>query len=202
VSSIPEVVMVHASVPANSIVELIALAKKEPGRLNHASGGTATLLALELFKAMAGIDITSVSYRGGAPAVTALIAGHVQVCIADIATANAGLQSDRVRPLAVTTLARTGKYSDLPALTESGVPGYDVQTWVGVFAPTGTPKDVVQKIEADIKEAVAAADVRTKLEAIGMDMRSGTAQEMRQALAADIAKWGNLVKEKSIKVAQ
>lgn len=201
VASIPEAVMVQVDVPAKSIVELIALAKKEPGRLTHASGGSATLLALELFKAMAGIDIRSIPYRGGAPAVTATITGETSMIIADLATGNAALQSDRIRTLAVTSLERSKKYPNVPTLNEAGVPGYEVNTWMGFFAPAGTPKDVAATIESAIKEAVAMPDVRARFETLGANVRSGSAEEMRQLLAKDVAKWATLVKEKNIKIA-
>lgn len=202
VSSIPEVLMVNKDVKAASLKELIDLAKKEPGKLNHASGGTATLLALELLKAMADIDITSVPYRGGAPAVRGVMGGEVQVIIADISTGGPGLQSPNIRPLAVTTMTRLKEYPDLPTFDEQGVKGYDVQTWMGMFAPAKTPKDVLAKIEAAVKEAVANPEVRAKFEKIGMTVRSGTAAEMQQVLAADIAKWGKLVRERNIKIVQ
>jgi tripartite-type tricarboxylate transporter receptor subunit TctC len=198
VISIPEAVMVNENIPANSIAELIALAKKEPGQLTHASGGSATLLSLELFKAMAGINIRSIPYRGGAPAVTATIAGETSMIIADLTTGAAGLHSDHIRPLAVTSLTRSKLYPNLGTVDALGVPGYEVNTWMGVFAPAGTPKNVAATIEAAIQEAVAMPDVRTRFESTGAKLRSGTAEEMRQVLAADIAKWAKLVKEKHI----
>ena len=198
VTSIPEAIMVNVAAPAHTIRELIALAKKEPGQLTHASGGSATLLSLELFKAMAGVDIRSIPYRGGAPAVMATIAGETSMIIADLTTGAVGLQSDHIRPLAVTSKTRSKKYPELGTVDEEGVPGYEVNTWMGVFAPAGTPKKIVQTIEAAIKDAVAMPDVRARLELTGADLRSGTAAEMRQVLAADIAKWATLVKEKHI----
>ncbi len=201
-TSIPEVLLVHAGVPAKSVRELVALAKASPGHLNHASGGTATLLALELFKAMAGVDIASIPFRGAAPAVTGTMAGETQMIFADLASANAGMQSGRLRTLAVTTLARVTRLPDVPTIDESGVLGYDVATWVGAFAPIGTPKTVVGRIEADIRTALAAPEVRAKLEALSMEVRSGAAEEMRALLAGDMVKWGRLVKEKSIQIAQ
>lgn len=201
VASIPEAVMINVDVPANSVAELIALAKREPGRLTHGSGGSATLLALELFKAMAGVDIRSIPYRGGAPAVTATISGETSMIIADLATGNAALQSDRIRTLAVTSMARSKKYPNVPTLNEAGVPGYEVNTWMGLFAPAGTPHEVVATIEAAIKDAVATPDVRARFEALGANMRSGSAEEMRQQLATDIVKWAALVKDKNIKLA-
>jgi tripartite-type tricarboxylate transporter receptor subunit TctC len=189
-------------VPAKSVRDLVALAKANPGRLNHASGGTATLLALELFKAMAGVDITSIPFRGGAPAVTGVMAGDTEMIFADLATANAGMQSGKLRTLAVTTLKRVPRLPDVPTIDESGVPGYDVATWIGMFAPAGTPKDIVGKIEADVRQALAALEVRAKLEALSMEIRSGASAEMRAILAGDMGKWGRLVREKNIQIAQ
>jgi tripartite-type tricarboxylate transporter receptor subunit TctC len=195
---------VNEGVPAKSIKELVALAKANPGKLNHASGGTATLLALELFKAMAGVDITSIPFRGGAPAVTGVMSGDTQLIFADLATANAnaGMQSGKLRTLAVTTLKRVPRLPDVPTVDESGVPGYDVATWIGAFAPAGTPKSIVGKIEADIKQALAAPEVKAKLEALSMEIRSGASEEMRAVLAGDMGKWGRLVKDRNIQIAQ
>ena len=202
-TSIPEVVLVNEGVPAKSIQELVALAKANPGKLNHASGGTATLLALELFKAMAGVDITSIPFRGGAPAVTGVMSGDTQLIFADLATANAGMQSGKLRTLAVTTLKRAPRLPDVPTVDESGgVPGYDVATWIGAFAPAGTPRSIVGRIEADIKQALAAPEVKGKLEALSMEIRSGASEEMRAILAGDIGKWGRLVKDRNIQIAQ
>jgi tripartite-type tricarboxylate transporter receptor subunit TctC len=201
-ASIPEAVMVNVGVPAKSISELIALAMRHPDELTHATGGSATLLALELFKAMAGVKIRSIPYRGGAPAVTATIGGETSMIIADLATANAALQSDRIRPLAVTSLTRSKAYPELPPLNEAGVPGYEVNTWMGVFAPAATPKDIIVKLESGIKEVLAMPEVRARFEIAGMTVRSGSAEEMRKLLAADIAKWSKLVRENNIQIVQ
>ena len=201
-ASIPDVIMVNASVPARSVKELIGLAKKEPGKLNHATGGPGGLIALELFKSMANVDIVSVQYRGAAPSIAGLIAGDVQVCMTDLASAHAGMQSDRVRTLAVTSLKRAKRFPDLPTADESGLPGYEIGVWIGMFAPAGTPADVIRKIEAGVKEAVAMADVRDKLEAMGVELRTGTADELRTSLANDLQRYGKLIKEQNIKIGQ
>ena len=117
-------------------------------------------------------------------------------------TGNAALQSDKIRPLAVTSMARARKYPNLATLDELGVKGYEVNTWMAFFAPAGVPKDVAASIEAAIKEAVAMPDVRARFEATGAEMRSGTASELRTLLATDVAKWSKLVKEKNIKFGQ
>jgi tripartite-type tricarboxylate transporter receptor subunit TctC len=194
-------VLVNEAVPVKSIKELIAFAKANPGKLNHASGGTATLRALELFKAMAQVDITNIPFRGGAPAVTGVMSGETQVIFADLATAHAGMQSGKLRTLAVTTRKRVPRL-DVPTIDESGVPGYDVATWIGAFAPAGTPQAIVDKIEAAIKQALAAPDVKGKLEALSMEIRSGASADLRAVLAGDMAKWGRLVEEKNIRIAQ
>jgi tripartite-type tricarboxylate transporter receptor subunit TctC len=200
VVAIPEALMVNKAVPANSVADLVALAKKEPGKLTHASGGSATLLSLELFKAMAGVDVRSIPYRGGAPAVTATIGGETSMIIADLTTGSAGLNSDRIRTLAVTSTTRSKKYPDVPTMDEAGVKGYEVNTWIGVFAPAGTPKEVAVAIETAIKEAVAMPDVHARFESTGAVVRSGSAEEMRRVLAADVTKWAKLVHDKNIKL--
>jgi tripartite-type tricarboxylate transporter receptor subunit TctC len=202
VISIPEALMINKSVPANSVADLIALAKKEPGKLTHASGGSATLLSLELFKAMANVDVRSIPYRGGAPAVTATIGGETSMIIADLTTGSAGLNSDRIRPLAVTSKERSKKYPNLPTMDEAGVKGYEVNTWMAFFGPANMPKDVAAAIETAIKEAVKMPDVRARFETTGAVVRSGSAEELRQLLANDVAKWAKLVKEKHIKLVQ
>jgi tripartite-type tricarboxylate transporter receptor subunit TctC len=154
-----------------------------------------------LFKAMAGVDIRSIPYRGGAPAVTAAIGGETSMIIADLTTGNAALQSDRIRTLAVTSKERAKKYPDVPTLDEAGVKGYEVNTWIGFFAPAGTPKEAAVAIENAIKEAAAMPEVRARFETTGAVVRSGSAEELRQLLAADVAKWAKLVKEKDIKLA-
>lgn len=198
VVSIPEAVMVNVSVPASSLAELIALAKKQPGQLTHATGGSATLLSLELFNSLAGTDIRSIQYRGAAPSVTAGIAGETSIVIADLVSAAPALHSDRIRPLAVTSLTRAKLYPELGTVNQLGVPGYEVNTWSGVFAPAGTPKDVAAKIEAAIKEAVAMPEVRARFESTGGVVRSGTADELRQTIATDAAKWAKLVQNRHL----
>jgi tripartite-type tricarboxylate transporter receptor subunit TctC len=202
VASIPEAMMVSVGVPVKSVAELIALAKQRPDALTHATGGSATLLALELFKAMAGVKIRSIPYRGGAPAVTATIGGETSMIIADLTTGSAALQSDRIRPLAVTSVTRSKKYPGLPTLDEQGVVGYEVNTWMGFFAPAATPKSILGQLEGAITEALVMPDVRARFEIAGMDVRSGSAVELRSLLAGDIAKWSKLVRENNIQIVQ
>jgi tripartite-type tricarboxylate transporter receptor subunit TctC len=198
VVSIPEVIMVNVATPANTLAELIALAKKQPGQLTHATGGSATLLSLALFNAMAGTDIRSIQYRGAAPSVTAGIAGETSMVIADLVSAAPGLHSDRIRALAVTSVTPAKLYPQLGTADALGIAGYEVNTWSGVFAPAGTPTDVTAKIEAAIKEAVALPDVRARFESMGGTVRSGSGEELRKIVATDTAKWAKLVHDQHI----
>jgi tripartite-type tricarboxylate transporter receptor subunit TctC len=134
--------------------------------------------------------------------VAAAIAGETSMIVADLATGSAGLQSDRIRPLAVTSMTRSKKYPELPTLNESSVTGYEVNTWMGFFTPARTPDAVANQIEAAIKEVLTLPDVRARLEQTGMEMRSGTAEELHQLLASGIAKWSKLVKERNIIIDQ
>lgn len=200
--SIPELIMASTKAPFSTLQDMLDFARKNPGKLNHATGGPASLLDLELLKSMAKVDITSVQYRGAAPSVAATMAGEVQLCITDIAAAAPGLASGRALPLAVTTMERLKSHPNVPTANEAGVPGYNVQVWMGMFAPAGTPKPVVQKIQMSVQDILSQADVQAKLASMAMERRSGTADELRNALSADIPKWAKLVKERHLQIAQ
>ena len=200
ISSIPLLMMVHKSVPAKSVKELIDLARNKPGQINHATGGTGTLLALELFKTLASVDIVSVPFRGTAPALTSTMAGDTQFIMADLTGSVAGRDSGNMRTIGVTTLSRLKQFPDLPTGSELGAPGFEYVTWMAAFAPAGTPADIVRKVEDGIKQAVAAPDIRAKLENLGMEVRTGTSDELRKLLNSDIEKWSKLVKEKNLKL--
>jgi tripartite-type tricarboxylate transporter receptor subunit TctC len=200
VAYIPVLILANSDFPPKNMRELIDYAKKNPGKVNHATGGTSGLLDLELLKAMAGIDITSVSYRGGLPGVQGTMAGDVEITIADVMTSAGALQSGKIRALAVATKRRVKQLPDVPTADESGVPGYDVSTWVGAFAPAGTPKEVSDKIEEALREAVTYKSVQDKLGAVGIEVASGRADDMRNQLALDLDKWKKLVKEQNIHI--
>jgi tripartite-type tricarboxylate transporter receptor subunit TctC len=155
-----------------------------------------------LLKSMAKIDIASVQYRGAAPSVAATMAGEVQLCITDVAAAAPGLASGRALPLAVTTMERLKSYPNVPTANEAGVPGYNVQVWMGMFAPASTPNPVLQKIQMTVEEILSQADVQRKLASMAMERRSGTADELRNALSADIPKWAKLVKARNLRITQ
>jgi tripartite-type tricarboxylate transporter receptor subunit TctC len=200
--SLPLVVMVNNGVAATSVKELIEVAKRNPGKLNHGSGGPTAQLALALFKHMAGVDIVDVVYKGGALAVTSCMAGETQICIADIASATSGMQSPQLRVLAVTSGKRLARLPDLPTVTESGLPGYEDSTWIGLFAPAATPQPILAKLEADVRAALQEPDVRARLAVLSVEIQGNTGAETKERLSADIKKWSDLVRETGLKLVQ
>lgn len=201
ISSLPLVLLANAAVPAGSAGELLDLARRNPGKLNHASGGPASQMAFALFKHMAKIDVVDIVYKGGALAVTSVMSGETQLCLADIASANAGLQSDKVRVLAVTSAGRLARLPDVPTVTERAVPGYESVVWIGLFAPAGTPKPILGKIEDDARAALALPDLRARLEALQMDVAALPAPAFKKRLVADIRKWSELVRDTGLRLA-
>jgi tripartite-type tricarboxylate transporter receptor subunit TctC len=199
-TSIPEVVLVNGDLPIKSIGDLIAHAKANPGGLNHASGGTATLLALELFKAMAGVDITSIPFRGGAPAVTGVMQGAAQLIFADLATAHAGMQSGKLRTLAVTTLRRVPKLSDVPTVDESGVPGYEDITFNGLVAPAGTPREILLRLNRAVADAVRSPELHSRFLERGVELAASASPEaFTEHIRAEVETKGRLVREAGIR---
>ncbi len=201
-ASLPLVLIVNEKLPVNNLQELVAYARANPGKLNHASGGTATLLALELFKAHADLDIKSVPFMGGSTTVNAVMSGTVELLIADVSTAAPALQSPQVKLLGVSTLERQKVLPDVPTFDEQGVKGYEVRTWIGAFAPAATPKAVVDRLEAGITEVMRIPEVRQSVETAGLIALDSGAQIMRDRVSSDIKKWVTLVKERNLQFDQ
>ena len=197
----PLLVVMHAAFPANSLQELLAYARANPGKLNHANGGSATRMALELLNSLAKVEIADIAYKGLAPALTAVMAGETQLSLPDAGSATAALKSGKVRALAVTTLKPARQFPGLPTVAES-VPGYDMSTWRALFATAGTPPEVLAKIERDLRTALTMPDVREKYEALSMEVTSGSSEELKERVRAETDKWARLVKETGIKFAQ
>jgi tripartite-type tricarboxylate transporter receptor subunit TctC len=198
----PLVAMVHPSTGFQSVQDVIAFARANPGKLNHATGGTATLLALELFNSMARTQVTSVPYKGAAPAFASLMAGETQLAFGDIGSGAATLKSGKVKVLGIATLERSKLYPEWPTIAESGLPGYETRTWIAAFAPAGVPADVVTKISADLRRAAAEASVREKLQAMNFEVVGSTPEALARVMRLDTEKWGRLVKERNIKISQ
>ncbi|MBK8064900.1 MAG: tripartite tricarboxylate transporter substrate binding protein [Betaproteobacteria bacterium] len=202
VGTAPLGLVIHPSVQATNVKELVALAKKSPGRLDMASFGTGTAshLAGELFKSMTGTFMVHVPYKGGAPAMTDLIAGQVSVYFDTLSNTLQPARAGRIRLLAVTSAQRNAAVPDVPTVAEAGVPGYEAVTWFGLFGPAKLPREVVTRVNAEIARVMAQADVKQKLAAQGTDPVSGAPEVLGDALKKDYAKWARLVKERGLKL--
>ncbi len=195
------VLIVHPSVPAKSVKELLALAKAKPGAINFASSGTGSTahLCAELFKSMAAIDIVHVPYKGAGPAMVDLMGGQVQMLITGYSAAVPHVKAGKLRALGVTGASRLSSAPDLPTIGES-VPGYDVTSWYGIVAPRGTPVPIVDRVYREIAAMVRKPDVAERLAALGIDPEGNTPREFAAQLKSDIAKWGKVIKAAGVKV--
>ncbi len=198
----PLVLVVHPSVPAKSIRELIALAKSKPGQLNYGSGGNGTSMHLagELFKTMAGIDMVHIPYKGSAPCITALLGGEVEMSFDQIVTSLPHAKGGKLRALAVSSPKRSQIAPDVPTFMESGLPGFEVSTWSGVFAPTGTPKEIVSRLNNEIVKILKMPDMRESLLRQGSEPVGNTTEEFAAYIKAEIAKWAKVVKDSGARV--
>jgi tripartite-type tricarboxylate transporter receptor subunit TctC len=196
IGSQANILVVNPQLPVRTMAELIAHAKANPGKVNYASSGhgAAAHLAAELFKAEAKIDIVHVPYKGAAPALQDLIAGHVQMMFATAASVVPHIQSGQVRPLAVTTLKRTAVFPELATVDELGLKGFDATTWHGLVTPSRTPKDVIATLHRATVAALADAAVRKSLGDLGVDIVGNTPEEFNAYIKAEIPKWTAIVK--------
>ncbi|MBR0680488.1 tripartite tricarboxylate transporter substrate binding protein [Roseomonas eburnea] len=202
IAAVPLMVVVNPSLPVRSIAELIAYAKANPGRLAYASSsqGGAPHLAAELFKLMAGVDMTHVPYRGSGPAVQDMIAGTVQVMIDSMPSSAGAVRDGRLRALAVTTPARVPAFPDLPTVAEAGLPGYEIATWYGIWAPRGTPQPIVDRLQQATAAAVATPEVRARLDALGAQPVADTPAAFARFVRSEYERWGRLVHDASIRM--
>jgi tripartite-type tricarboxylate transporter receptor subunit TctC len=192
----PGALTVHPALPARSVKEFIALAKSRPGQINYSSSGngSAPHLSMALFAAMANIKMVHVPYKGGAPQVTALVSGETQASLATISTVLAHIQSGRLRALGVASLKRSSALPDVPTIADSGLPGYEMSPWVAAFAPAGTPKAIVDKLNAEINRALRSPEVVQNLTSQAMDVWISTPEEFDARLKADYEKYAKLIK--------
>ncbi|HLQ01547.1 MAG TPA: tripartite tricarboxylate transporter substrate binding protein [Burkholderiales bacterium] len=193
----PNILVVNPNVPAGSVKELIALAKAKPGELNYASSGSgaAAHLAGELFKAMTGVDMVHVPYKGAQPALTDVIAGQAQLMFATSASVIPYIKAGRLRALAVTTARRSAAVPELPTLSEAGVPGFEAITWHGVVVPGATPAPLVERLNRDIVKVLRLPDLRERLESLGAEVVAGTPRDFADYIAREIPKWTKVVKD-------
>jgi tripartite-type tricarboxylate transporter receptor subunit TctC len=198
----PNVLVVNQSLPVNSVQELIAYAKANPGKLAFGSGssGSAGHLAGELFKVDTGADMVHVPYKGGAPATQALLAGDTQLMFDNLANAMPQVKAGKLRALAVTTAQRSKLAPELPTMAEAGVPGFDISTWFGLLAPAGTPRDVIAKWNAEVVRILNTPEMRERLTAQGAEPAPTTPEQFAAFIAQELSKYARIVKASGAKV--
>lgn len=201
VASAPLVLVVNPAVQARSLSELISLARANPGSLNYGNSGIGTTahLAAELFKHSANLDIVNVPYKGGGPAIADLIAGNIQIYFSTIPAALSQTKSGRINAIAVTGLTRVSELPGIPTVAESGLPGFEVVGWFGLFAPSQTPVSIVNQLNKEIVKILRMKDVQEKLSAHGLIPGGGSPKELGQFLHTEIAKWKSLIQTAGIK---
>lgn len=194
--------VVHPSVPANNVRELIDLARKGPGRLNYASSGNGSPqhMSAEMFKAMTKTSLTHIPYRGAAPAVNDLLAGQVQVTVGVVNQLIPHIRAGKLKALGVTTRKRLAQMPDVPTLDEAGVQGYESEIWLGLAAPAATPPAIIEQINQAVRKAMASADVVSKLQSQGIDVMVSSPDQMRQRGLEDLKRWGDIIRTAGIKV--
>lgn len=196
----PNVLVVHPSLPARSVKEMVAIARARPGQLDYASAstGSSSHIAAELLRLEAKINITHVPYKGNGPAMADLIAGHVQLMFNNLAPSVSQVKAGKLRALAVTSEKRSGAAPDVPTMAESGYPGVVFNLWVGLLAPSGTPTDVIAKLNAETAKAAQLRDVRERLLGEGTEPYTTSASQMGEIIREETAKWAKVVKAANI----
>jgi tripartite-type tricarboxylate transporter receptor subunit TctC len=197
VALVPNMVVVNANVPAKTIQEFIALAKSQPGKLNYGSAGAGTAHHLigEMFKLKAGVDLVHVPYKGSSPAVADLLSGQVQLMFDTVTSGLPQVKAGKTRALAVTTAKRSSALPDVPSLSESVLPGFDVGTWFGILAPAATPPDITAKLNAEIVKIVSNPDVRKQLLEMGSEPVANTQAQMAAQIKSELEQFESLAKQ-------
>ncbi len=197
----PNVLVVHPSLPVNSVKELIALAKTEPGQLNYASGatGSSNHLAGELFNAMAGVKITRVPYKGIGPAINDLIGGYVKMSFATAGSVAAHVKANKLRALAVTSLQPSTLLPGIPAIASTGLPGYEAVAVSAIFTPTGTPVAIINRVQQEIARGFTDANVQEKFLALGVETIGSTPAELAASMKAEMTRMGKVIKDAGIR---
>lgn len=195
----PFVLVVNPQVPAQSLQELIALAKTSPGKLNFAAGGGAGNLSGELFKSMAGLDMLSIAYKGNAPSLNAVLSGEASVMFETTTAALPHVKTGKLRALGVTTAKRSSLLPDVPAIAEV-VPGYSVNLWFGASVPAGTPKEIVDQLNADMSRVARSTELKEKFASLGLEPLGGSPEQTTAAIKTEIDTWARVVRDAKIPV--
>ncbi|MCC6531991.1 MAG: tripartite tricarboxylate transporter substrate binding protein [Burkholderiales bacterium] len=201
-ASVPQVVVVHPSLPVKNIRDLIAVVKARPGQLSYASSGNGAInhLAGELFKMRTATDIVHVPYKGGGPAAVALLSGEVGMIFGEPASMIGYLKAGKLRALAVTSAKRALSLPELPTMAESGVAGYDVTSWNGILVPAGTPREIIARLNAELNKLIATPAMRDKMIGLGYEPAGGTPEKFGEFIRAELAKWAPVVKAANVRV--
>jgi tripartite-type tricarboxylate transporter receptor subunit TctC len=200
--SSPFVLVMHPSIPAGNVKALIAIAKAQPGQLNFATSGAGSgaHLFMELFSMIAGVKMTSVHYKGQAPATVDVLAGQVPLQFDSVMTLYPLAKQGKLRALAVSTAQRSTLAPEVPTMIEAGVPGYDADAWFGLFVPAATPKDIIARLHAEVTKSLQAADTRERLRNIGATPGSGSTEQFSALFRSELAKWAKVVKSAGVRV--
>jgi tripartite-type tricarboxylate transporter receptor subunit TctC len=198
----PLVLIVPPNSSAKTVKDLIAQAKAKPGSVTFASAGSGTSqhLAVEMFKSLAGVDVVHVPYKGSGPAIQDVMGGQVDAMFDTTVVAAPQIKGGKVRALGVTSAKRVKGWDNIPTIAESGVPGYEIVSWQGIFAPAGTPPEIVKRLNTEIVKILNMPDVRERMEALGVDPVANTPEEFAAFQKAEIAKWAKVIKEGNVKV--
>ena len=196
VATVPIVLVVHPSLPVTTAQELVALARSRPGELNVGSSGSGTVfhLAAELLKSTAGIDMVHVPFKGGSPALAALLANQVNVLFETSLTVGPQAKAGKLRPLALGGWKRSSAMPELPTMAESGFPGFSAENWYGVYVPAGTPREIVKRLNRDIVNALGQPDVRERFASQGAELIGNTPEQHEEFLKAEMAKWARIAR--------
>jgi tripartite-type tricarboxylate transporter receptor subunit TctC len=202
VAVVPNVIVVNANFKAQNLKELIALLKANPGKYSYGTSGVGTPphLSGELFKSMAGVDMSHVPYRGGGPAMTDLISGQIPILFDVLSGAASHIRSGTVRALGVTTATRSSSFTNIPTVAEAGLPGYETYTWNAVFGPAGIPREVVESLSREFQKAVAEPDVQEKLRELSANPIGSNPEALTTHVKAELSKWGAVVKSINLKL--
>jgi tripartite-type tricarboxylate transporter receptor subunit TctC len=201
-ATVPMVLAVHPSVPANTLKEFIALAKASPGKFNHGTPGNGTPqhIAFEVFNHAAGVQVTHIAYKGTGPAIADLIGGQVQSAIGTMASLEQHVKAGKLRALGVTTPKRSPAMPNVPTIAEAGLPGFEVPLWYSILAPAGTPKEIVARLSSEVARALAVPETRERLTAQGFDVNYLNPEQMSDLIRNDIARWQKSIKDIGLKL--
>jgi tripartite-type tricarboxylate transporter receptor subunit TctC len=197
----PNLLVANPKVPVSTVAELLAYARANPGKLNYAStgNGSSNHLSFELFKAMTQTSITHIPYKGSAPAVTDLLAGQVDMMFDNTPNVLPHVRAGKLKAVAVSSKSRSALAPEVPTVDEAGVPGYDVTVWFGILTVAGTPRDVVQRLNAEIVKILTSAEVRERFGKAGVEVVAGTPEQFGVFLKSEVARWAKVVQEAGIK---